>query len=159
MFRPGSWGIQKEEDFSVASAWTDSWTLSLGVSLTPKCFLSPVGIRGLVGIGETQASPFCVPRKTPEKLLGRLGFRLSKWKDRCVCLRQPLTPSLSTLTGGLEPRHFIQIIKNFQCLVISYFNSVVSITKVFTKRPNDCIHLTRLPLQPSCVLSVGNSHH
>ena len=102
-----------------------------------------MGIRGLVGIGETQASPFCVPRKTPEKLLGRLGFRLSKWKDRCVCLRQPLTPSLSTLTRGLEPRHFIQIIKNFQCLV--------SITKVFTKRPSDCIHLTRLPLQPFCV--------
>ena len=153
MFRPGSWGIQKEVDFSVASAWTDSWTLSLGVSLTPKCFLSPVGI------GETQGSPFCVPRKTPEKLLGRLGFRLSKWKDRCVCLRQPLNPSLSTLMVGLDPRHFIQIIRNFQCLVIFYFNSVVSITKVFTKRPSDYIHLTRLPLQPSCALSVGNSHH
>ena len=70
--------------------------------------------------------------------------------DVSVC--DNLLPPPCQLNEGLEPRHFIQIIKNFQCLVISYFNSVVSITKVFTKRPNDCIHLTRLPLQPFCVL-------
>ena len=104
-----------------------------------------------MGIGETQGSPFCVPRKTPEKLLGRLGFRLSKWKDRCVCLRQPLTPFLSTLTVGLEPRHFIQIIRNFHCRQFQ-----LSLTKVFTKRPSDYIHLTIYRLYYIAIISTSH---